>query len=308
MLQYLNFPDFQHTSSFRYFQPFGLCAGLFFRLSFLVRLLHEFYSEENVDLHKLIHQIEWLPLLLLKLVNVTELNIADNQIMALLTTTGSLNALTKLNTHSNKIINLPDSFGKLINLTDLDLHANRLKSLPASFRNLTNLIDLDSGLRLDYNQLKALPEAMGMLKHLEILTPHINIIKGLPTTMDNISQLRNLIQIRTFLDSFWLLSKLETFPADETPLELDNFIHYMATFLSGFVVEFTPVWQLALVAIVVVPLIAVIGAIYTMTSGASRILEKFTPKLLHPGKDISKNDQQDAVYKCSNGYKPLCFC
>ncbi|WMV45684.1 hypothetical protein MTR67_039069 [Solanum verrucosum] len=83
------------------------------------------------------------------------------------------------------------------------------------------------------------------------------------------------------LNSFRLLSKLEIFRADETPLEvppkqiiklgaqLDNFIHYMATFLSGFVVEFTPVWQVALVAIVtpvVVPLIVVIGAIYTMTS------------------------------------------
>lgn len=40
----------------------------------------------------------------------------------------------------------------------------------------------------------------------------------------------------------------------------------MATFLSGFVVGFTAVWQLALVTLAVVPLIAVIGAIYTMTS------------------------------------------
>ncbi|KAG5585707.1 hypothetical protein H5410_046141 [Solanum commersonii] len=179
--------------------------------------------------------------------------------MALLTTIGSLNALTKLNTRSNQIINLPDSFGKLINLTDIDLHANKLKSMPATFRNLINLIDLDSGLRLDYNQLKALPGVMGMLKHLEILTPHINIIKRLPTTMDNISQLREV--------------------------DLDNFIHYMATFLSGFVVEFTPVWQIALVTHVVVPLIA----------GASRILEKFTPKLLYPGKDKSKNDQTNKM-------------
>lgn len=49
-------------------------------------------------------------------------------------------------------------------------------------------------------------------------------------------------------------------------LQLGNFIHYMATFLSGFVVGFTAVWQLALVTLAVVPLIAVIGAIYTMTS------------------------------------------
>lgn len=48
--------------------------------------------------------------------------------------------------------------------------------------------------------------------------------------------------------------------------KLGNFIHYMATFVSGFVVGFTAVWQLALVTLAVVPLIAVIGAIYTMTS------------------------------------------
>ncbi|WMV45683.1 hypothetical protein MTR67_039068 [Solanum verrucosum] len=120
-------------------------------------------SKENVDLHKLIHKIEWLSLSLLKLVNVTELNIADNQIMALVTTIGSLNALTKLNTRSNQIINLPDSFGKLINLTDLDLHANRLKSMPATFRNLINLIDLDSG----SNEFAHFPDFLGNLTSLK---------------------------------------------------------------------------------------------------------------------------------------------
>ncbi|PPS11900.1 hypothetical protein GOBAR_AA08721 [Gossypium barbadense] len=47
--------------------------------------------------------------------------------------------------------------------------------------------------------------------------------------------------------------------------KLGNFIHYMATFVSGFAVGFTAVWQLALVTLAVVPLIAVIGAIHTTT-------------------------------------------
>ncbi|KAI3748433.1 hypothetical protein L6452_11495 [Arctium lappa] len=47
--------------------------------------------------------------------------------------------------------------------------------------------------------------------------------------------------------------------------KLGNFIHYMATFVSGFVVGFTAVWQLALVTLAVVPLIAVIGGIHTTT-------------------------------------------
>lgn len=48
-------------------------------------------------------------------------------------------------------------------------------------------------------------------------------------------------------------------------LQLGNFIHYMATFVSGFVVGFTAVWQLALVTLAVVPLIALIGVIHTTT-------------------------------------------
>ncbi|KAF7810279.1 ABC transporter F family member 4 [Senna tora] len=51
----------------------------------------------------------------------------------------------------------------------------------------------------------------------------------------------------------------------EQQKQLGNFIHYMATFVSGFVVGFTAVWQLALVTLAVVPMIAVIGGIHTTT-------------------------------------------
>uniref|UniRef100_A0A7N0THE2 ABC transporter B family member 1 n=1 Tax=Kalanchoe fedtschenkoi TaxID=63787 RepID=A0A7N0THE2_KALFE len=47
--------------------------------------------------------------------------------------------------------------------------------------------------------------------------------------------------------------------------KLGNFIHYIATFVSGFVVGFTAVWQLALVTLAVVPAIAVIGGIHAAT-------------------------------------------
>ncbi|GMP61192.1 hypothetical protein CsSME_00023745 [Camellia sinensis var. sinensis] len=47
--------------------------------------------------------------------------------------------------------------------------------------------------------------------------------------------------------------------------KLGNFLHYMATFVSGFVVGFTAVWQLALVTLAVVPLIVVIGGVHTTT-------------------------------------------
>jgi len=52
-------------------------------------------------------------------------------------------------------------------------------------------------------------------------------------------------------------------------VQLGNFIHYMATFVSGFVVGFTAVWQLALVTLAVVPMIAVIGGIHTTTLPSS---------------------------------------
>lgn len=48
-------------------------------------------------------------------------------------------------------------------------------------------------------------------------------------------------------------------------MQLGSFIHYLATFVTGFVVGFTAVWQLALVTLAVVPLIAVIGGIHTTT-------------------------------------------
>lgn len=47
--------------------------------------------------------------------------------------------------------------------------------------------------------------------------------------------------------------------------KLGNFLHYLATFVSGFVVGFTAVWQLALVTLAVVPLIAIVGALQVTT-------------------------------------------
>ncbi|RYR01835.1 hypothetical protein Ahy_B06g080696 isoform A [Arachis hypogaea] len=46
---------------------------------------------------------------------------------------------------------------------------------------------------------------------------------------------------------------------------LSKFFHYFRIFICGFAVGFGAVWQLALVTLVVVPLIAVIGAIHTTT-------------------------------------------
>ena len=48
----------------------------------------------------------------------------------------------------------------------------------------------------------------------------------------------------------------------------------MATYVSGFVVGFTVVWQLGLVTLAVVPLIAIIGGIHTTTLTSSLVKVK----------------------------------
>ncbi|KAL8149928.1 hypothetical protein AgCh_006801 [Apium graveolens] len=72
--------------------------------------------------------------------------------------------------------------------------------------------------------------------------------------------------------------------------KLGNFIHYMATFASGFIVGFTAVWQLALVTLAVVPVIAVIGGVYTTT--LSKLSAKSQEAQLEAGNIAEQNVAQ----------------
>ncbi|KAL8036237.1 hypothetical protein ABFX02_12G146000 [Erythranthe guttata] len=71
-------------------------------------------------------------------------------------------------------------------------------------------------------------------------------------------------QVRTS-DVVFAINTEAVLVQDAISEKLGNFLHYMATFVSGFVVGFTAVWQLALVTLAVVPLIAVIGGIHAVT-------------------------------------------
>ncbi|GMN30665.1 hypothetical protein TIFTF001_002894 [Ficus carica] len=137
---------------------------------------------------KLTDQMEWLPLSIGKLSDVTELDLSENRIMALPQTICRLRALSKLDIHSNQLINLPDSFGDLVNLTDLDLHANRLRSLPDSFGNLKKLENLD----LSSNELTHLPEIMGNLTSLKRLSVETNELEELPYSIGSCTMLLEL--------------------------------------------------------------------------------------------------------------------
>ncbi|KAE8676968.1 Plant intracellular ras group-related LRR 4 isoform 2 [Hibiscus syriacus] len=155
---------------------------------------------------KLMDQIEWLPVSIGKLKDVTELDISENRIMAL-----PLVNLIKLDLHANRLKSLPASFGNLTNLMNLDLSSNEFTHLPESIGNLSYLKRLIvetnelkelpftigscsslSELRLDFNQIKSLPEAIGKLQCLEILTAHYNRLNRLPTKVGNLSNLKEL--------------------------------------------------------------------------------------------------------------------
>ncbi|KAK8944936.1 ABC transporter B family member 1 [Platanthera zijinensis] len=71
-------------------------------------------------------------------------------------------------------------------------------------------------------------------------------------------------QVRTS-DVIFAINADAVIVQDAISEKLGNLIHYMATLVSGFVIGFTAVWQLALVTLAVVPLIAVIGGIHAAT-------------------------------------------
>lgn len=137
---------------------------------------------------KLMDQIEWLPVSLGKLSDVTDLNLSENRIMVLPPTISNLKCLTKLDIHSNQLAGLPESFGELSNLIELDLHGNQLKALPVSFGNLIHLAELD----LSSNQLSELPETFGNLTSLKRLIVQTNELEELPYTIGSCSSLIEL--------------------------------------------------------------------------------------------------------------------
>lgn len=88
-------------------------------------------------------------------------------------------------------------------------------------------------------------------------------------------------------------------------VQLGNFIHYMATFASGFIVGFTAVWQLALVTLAVVPVIAVIGGVHTTT--LSKLSAKSQEAQLEAGNIAEQVRNHDSSTSFSlNLYKLAC--
>jgi len=48
--------------------------------------------------------------------------------------------------------------------------------------------------------------------------------------------------------------------------QVGNFLHYISRFIAGFAIGFTSVWQISLVTLSIVPLIALAGGIYAFVA------------------------------------------
>uniref|UniRef100_A0A672FHT9 Leucine rich repeat containing 18a n=1 Tax=Salarias fasciatus TaxID=181472 RepID=A0A672FHT9_SALFA len=118
------------------------------------------------------------PKCLLKLTNLTELDLSRNRIQKLPDSIGDLESLRWLDLHSNKLESLPESLGKLVLLTHLNLSNNRLTSagFPATLSSLTSLTSLNLGM----NQLDTLPPSLEALDSLQELGLFDNLFIKLP--------------------------------------------------------------------------------------------------------------------------------
>lgn len=67
---------------------------------------------------------------------------------------------------------------------------------------------------------------------------------------------------------------------------MGNFIHYMTTFVAGFVVGFTATWKVALVTVVVSPIVIIIGAIYSNV--VTKLYVKYIDSILQSGNIVEQ--------------------
>ncbi|KAG5580523.1 hypothetical protein H5410_051150 [Solanum commersonii] len=112
--------------------------------------------------------------------------------------------------------------GMLKHLEILMPHINRIKGLLTTMESLSQLWELD----VSFNEVENIPKTFCLAINMEKLNLANNFadLRTLPRSIGNLENLEELditnSQIIMLLDSFRLLSKLEIFRADETPLEI----------------------------------------------------------------------------------------
>jgi Leucine-rich repeat (LRR) protein len=130
----------------------------------------------NVDVNWIRGLLQRCPKEIGNLVNLTTLDLNNNQLTELPKEIGNLVNLTSLDLSGNQLTELPKEIGNLVNLTTLYLGVNQLTELPKEITNLVNLTMLS----LNDNQLTELPKEIGNLVNLIELDLRGNQLTELP--------------------------------------------------------------------------------------------------------------------------------
>jgi Leucine-rich repeat (LRR) protein len=112
------------------------------------------------------------------LVNLTSLDVNNNQLAQLPSSIGNLVNLSSLNVGSSQLTSLPVEVGNLVNLTSFNTSGNQLASLPSSIGNLVNL----NYFVLNSNQLTSLP---ALPSSIITLYAGVNQLKAFTQTLPN---------------------------------------------------------------------------------------------------------------------------
>lgn len=134
-----------------------------------------------------------LPSSILKLNQITHLNLNGNQLEQLPESLGTACPLIEeLSIDGNRLTSLPESIGSMAGLKVLNLRGNKLESLPDSIGSLKSL----QLLLVNSNRLKRLPRSMGGCTSLTTIQANCNQLVSLP---GGLSQCGKLKKVRVIL-------------------------------------------------------------------------------------------------------------
>ena len=152
----------------------------------LDQLLAQEQSVERLNLYGF--DLTDLPADIVRLTQLTELNLECNKLKRLPADFCALTRLRHLKLRHNKLTSLPEEIGQLSQLQYLSLHHNELRRLPDGFCSLTGLKQL----LLFKNHLNTLPENIGNLTQVTNIKLGSNHLTVLPDSMQEMTQIQQI--------------------------------------------------------------------------------------------------------------------
>ena len=160
------------------------------------------------------NQLTAIPAEIEKLINLTTLELYFNQLTTLPSEIGKLTTLTTLGISENPLTTLPDEIWNLTNLTEFGLVNSQITMIPAEIGNLTNV----TRLYLYNNPLTTIPAEIGNLTNLTLLRVSGNELTTIPAEIGNLTNLTTLLlqdnQLTILPAEMLNLTALNTFNAD----------------------------------------------------------------------------------------------